>query len=230
MSADLTPKDCYLLGIKPEELEWYDMESSFPPENTPITHIKSVRVHYKMKDEDKSLWSSRIDQLLAHRPDQKIIVFPVSYTNADYIATHTRFRGRTMTHKRTNAFQTIRQFQHARAPRVLISPAATMGYNFPGDQARVIVIAKVPWPSTQSKVFKARKAEDKEYEHHIIAKQLVQSCGRGTRYPDDYCEVFIMDDTIGWWWKKYAHLTPSWFQERYQGTLEQIPLCPLSRS
>ena len=223
MSADLTPNDLYLLGITEDEMEWYDMPSTFPAENTPIYHLKTNRVHYKMDNDDKQYWASRIDQVIGNRPGRKGLILPVSYANQQYLGFHTKYRDRVVIHDRQNARQTISNFKGSTQPQVLISPSITTGYDFPGSQARFLIVAKVPWPMTQSAVFKSRQAEDKTYQHHVIAKTLVQSCGRGTRYPEDWCEIFVTDDTIGWWWKQHSHLTPAWFQERYQGTIDRIP-------
>ena len=223
MSADLTPNDCYLLGIAPEELSWYDMPSTFPAGNTPIHHIKTCPVTYNMTEDNRRFWVSRIDQIIAQRPDSKGIVFPVSYRNADYINSNSHYQDRLMGHTRYSARKVIKDFQASPYPKVLNSPAATVGYNFPGDMARFLVVAKLPWPVTQTEVFKLRKSDDKEYVNHVIAKSLVQACGRATRSPSDWSEVFITDDQMLWWWNKYHYLTPSWFQARYKGTVESLP-------
>ena len=223
MSADLTPNDCYLLGIDPEELSWYDMPSTFPAGNTPIYHIKTCPVTYNMSEDNRKFWVSRIDQIIAQRPDSKGIVFPVSYRNAEYINDNSDYRDRIMGHTKFTARKVIKDFQASRYPKVLNSPAATVGYDFPGNMARFIIVAKLPWPVTQTEVFKLRKSDDKEYVNHVIAKSLVQASGRATRSPSDWSEVFITDDQMLWWWNKNSHLTPAWFQARYKGTIESLP-------
>ena len=47
-------------------------------------------------------------------------------------------------------------------------------------------------------------------------QDLVQASGRGMRAPDDYCETFIVDDSISWFLFKYKEFAPEWFVNSYK--------------
>ena len=56
-------------------------------------------------------------------------------------------------------------------------------------------------------------------------QELVQTCGRGVRAVDDWCENLIVDDSAVWFLSKYNHFAPSWFLEGKR-TVRMIPEPP----
>jgi len=68
MSAMFTRPMMEQLGIQGQ---WIDSPSPFPVRNTPITHVKTVRVDHRTDDEDMLQWVERIDQIIRDRPNQK---------------------------------------------------------------------------------------------------------------------------------------------------------------
>ena len=43
----------------------------------------------------------------------------------------------------------------------------------------------------------------------------------------DKCEVLCVDDNFVWFWGKYKHFAPKWFQERVRGSLTCVPDPPV---
>jgi len=96
---------------------------------------------------------------------------------------------------------------------VLVSPAVTTGFDFPYDAAEYQIIGKIAYPDTRNRITKARCDADPEYAPYIAMQQLVQTCGRATRAADDFSENFVIDDTFGWFMKRYHRFAPQWFKE-----------------
>ena len=227
LSAVISPKTLQLLGVKNHL--WLDGASYFPPERSPVTHVRTVRVTHKSTPDEMLAWVSRIDQIISHRLDRKGIVFTVSYERARFLLAHSQHRAIMLDHDHNTTARAVARFRFDSPPCVLVTPSVTTGYDFPGDQCRYIVVGKLPYPDTSSPITKRRMELDSDWVPYLAMQTLVQECGRGSRSADDWCEVLVIDDQWRWWWPKYHHLAPGWFQARYRGSQDVIPP-PLSVS
>jgi hypothetical protein len=72
-------------------------------------------------------------------------------------------------------------------------------------------------------IIKARSRGDKDYINYIVAQQLIQATGRGTRNVSDYCETFVLDNNITWFLDRNEKLVVGWFMEAYS-TRNTIPI------
>jgi Rad3-related DNA helicase len=212
MSAFLTPKVSELLGVM--DPTWIRVPSAFPPENTPIKHIPTVRINRHSTPDHMAMWTARADQIVDRRMDRKGIFFTVSYQRRTTYYNNTRHRGIVHSHGTDNVVSVVNRFKRAAAPAVLVSPTVTSGWDFPGTDCEYIIVGKVPYPDTRSAVVKRRHALDSEWTSFMAMQTIVQEAGRGTRRPTDKCEVLIIDDTWEWWWPRYRKFAPKYFQER----------------
>ena len=227
VSATVRPKTCDLLGIQidSEDLDFQEYPHTFPEYIRPIIYVPTVRMKYNMSHQDQKIWLSRIDNIIKQRKDRKGIIHTVSYARRDFILTNSRHRDIMVSHSSGERDQVIKDFKEADAPCVLVSPSVATGFDFPYAECEYQIIGKVPWPSTQSEVMKARKELDPDYMNYIAAQELVQAAGRGTRAPDDQCEVFVVDDQFWWFVWRYKEFSPDWFREtvRKEGVLPRPP-------
>ena len=223
MSATLTPKTAGLLHIPEDERAWLETESSYPPANTPIRHVKTARVDRNSTESDMRMWVSRIDQIIDRRLDRKGLVMPVSYQRGNYLAANSRHRDKIITHSQGEVQRAVERWRKSPAPSVLVSPSITRGWDFPGDDCRYIVIGKIPFTDTRSPVVKARNTTDKDYAGYEAMQTLVQMAGRGTRSPDDWCEIFITDDNWGWFWNRNSAHAPQFFRDRLLRRADVVP-------
>ena len=220
MSAILTPKTMEKLGLKGQ---WLEAGSPFPVENTPVTHVKTVRVDFRASDAQMQDWVNRIDEIISQRQDKKGIIFTVSYARAKFLHERSRFANQMYTHHTRNVSQVVDKFRKAAAPAVLVSPSVTTGYDFPGEQCEYVVVGKIPYPDTRSAIIKARVKEDKDWTGALAMEVLVQETGRGTRSAEDICQVLVIDDSWLWWWPRYKSFAPKWFQQRVTKSVDRIP-------
>ena len=232
MSAILSHRSADYLGVPSDgSRTWIEMDSHFPPENTPIWHIPTARINYRTDDYGSTIWCSRINQIIQRRLDRKGIVFTVSYERARMLLSRSRFKDIMFTHSTSDVIQVVDKFKKAPAPAVLVSPSVTTGYDFPMDISghgvpQYIVIGKIPYPDTRDLVTKARHEDDKDWTSYMAMETLVQSCGRMTRSENDKCEVLAVDDNFKWFAYKFSHFAPAWFRARIKGSLETVPNPP----
>ncbi len=226
MSAILSEKTMDSIGVDPApNRQFISVGSSFPPANTPIYHIPTVRVNRSTSDMNLKLWVARIDQIIERRLDRKGIIFTVSYQRRDSLIRQSRFADIMVSHSTRDVVVAVRKFKEMDAPAVLVSPSITSGFDLPAEEfnIRYIIVGKIPYPDTSDPAIVARQEEDKSWSSFMAADTLVQECGRLTRSQSDKAEVLICDDNWKWFYGRYKNFMPKWFQERVRGSLQSVP-------
>lgn len=214
VSATVTTKTVQLLGVKKEEADIFEFDSSFEIESRPVYVVRSApRITYRTQWPELQAWVRAMDDIMERRPDRKGLIHTVSYARAELIYKLSRNRHRLLKHTTRTTADTLIKFRTSAEPLVLLSPSMSTGVDFPMRQCEFQIISKVPFPDFRAAVLKARAKMDKEYNFYLAALELVQAAGRGMRSEDDQCETFIMDGNASWFvwiWRKFL---PDWFQE-----------------
>jgi Rad3-related DNA helicase len=216
VSATVRPKTAELLGIDRDDLEFVEYDSSFDPKRRPVIHVPTnTRMTYHVEQDDDAMrwWLSKFDALVEDRLDRKGIVHCVSFKRAKFIYDNSRCSRHMMIHNNRDRAQVIEAFKRSDAPRILLSPSVSTGYDFPMEQCEYQIIVKIPFQSVQDKVIKARQEKDKQYGMYLAAQTLVQMTGRGMRSEKDQCETLILDDSFLWFFWRARVYFPAWFQE-----------------
>jgi Rad3-related DNA helicase len=180
-----------VLGL--DDYEFFNYPSPFLVESRPIYWLPTVKMHYGMTYDEELRWVVAVDQILNARPDRKIVIHTVSYARQQFLLDNSKFRHRMLANSRDDTAATIQAFKAAKEPLVLVTPSADTGVDFPGVECETVIIIKVPFSDTSSKIYQARAAEDSEYGAYVAAQTLVQMSGRGMRSESDRCETIILD-------------------------------------
>lgn len=235
-SATILPKTMALLGVPKDTYTYSEFESSFDPRRSPIYHIPTARLSFRSSDGDWRLAVARTDQITRMREDRKGLVVTGSFErqklyrkNSDYaefIHYNSDSIARVIDGK--TIAKVVKEFKAAPPPALLVSPSVTTGFDFPGDECRFLVMLKVPFPDTRSKVMQKRKQLDPDYYNYLTMVDIVQIFGRGTRSAEDWCEYFCVDDNFVWFMRQNTHHMTKAFKTRallngYVRTMMTIP-------
>ena len=221
-SATVVPKTADLLGV---EAKYEEYPHSFPVSNRPLIHVPTVRMNYKIGEMENRLWVNRIDQVIRSRIGTKGIIHTVSYARRDMVLDRSKYSAQMITHNRRDTESIVRAFKVSDPPNILVSPSMATGWDFPDDECRWQIIIKLPYPDMRGAIMKARSREDSDYVNYIVAQQLVQATGRGTRSEKDWCETFILDNNVTWYIKGNKHLLVDWFSGAYK-VVRTVPAPP----
>lgn len=226
-SATLQPATARYLGVSPFSMDYKEFPSSFDPKLRPFIHLPTTNVDRNMTEGQIRVWINKIDRIIDGRLDRKGILHTRSYDRAQIILQRSRHRHLMLGHGSRNARDTVDRFRREPGPCVLVSPAMETGWDFPYDQCRYQIIAKVPFIDSRSPIVAARARSDKAYLNYLVSMSLVQQYGRGMRAEDDWCETFIIDDHIEWFMKaaRKQNLFAKWFLAAYSKQIV-IPEAP----
>ena len=218
MSATLTRKAMFLAGVPTDNYTFTEYPSTYPIANRRVTYIPTVAMNRRASDYNISEWVHRIDQILRSRPNRKAIIHTTSYQRMRTLFEASTERHRMIQHGSGQTSQAINMFRSypPSSGAVLVSPVVHSGYDFKGDECRVVIIGKLPFPDSRDPMVKSRSDRDKEWIPHQVMQTLIQSAGRATRSGDDWSEIMVIDDDFWWFWWKYKYLAPGWFVDSVQ--------------
>lgn len=212
-SATILPKTLSYLGLAGEDFTWSERPSTFPVARRPIYIVEGgVKVSTRMSRGEELVWMNKIDAILATRLDRKAIIHAVSYDRARFIYENSRYRRHMVVHSSRDTAAQVERFRRMSPPAILVSPTVREGWDFPYDQCELQIIAKIPFVDMRPAVIQARHKADKLYTNYLAVMALIQSCGRGMRAADDFCETFIVDDNIRWLLQSIRSMLPRWFK------------------
>ena len=221
-SATILPKTMALLGVPRDSYTFSEFDSGFDPRRSPIYFLPTVNMNHRASDADRMQSINRLDQIVGLRLDRKGFVPTGSFDRQRLVVDHSTYRrymhynsssmtraidGKTIT-------KIVDQYRASPPPAILVTPSASTGYDFRGPDCRYIVMIKVPFPDTRSKVMQRRKESDPEYYNYLTMLDLIQTFGRGTRSPSDWCENFAIDNNYQWFMNRNQHHAPQWFKRQ----------------
>jgi ATP-dependent DNA helicase DinG len=192
--------------------------STFDPARRPIYVHPIAAMSRKNEDYARPLIAEAIEKVVARHPDDRILIHTVSYALNKFLEDAIR--------QSSNLFRVVTYHSAAEKQRaidtylateraIFLAPSLDRGIDLPGDDCRVIVVCKVPFPSLGDKQVSARlhsKGGQQWYTVKTI-RSLVQMTGRGMRSSDDYCESYILDKAfIENIWKRNKSLLPVWWR------------------
>lgn len=207
---------CESLGLKPENVAWLNLNSTFPVENREIymTLIGSMSkrnrqqtmpelldfilkimesydtkgiIHCNSYDLGKAIFNG-----LRGTPQGSRILFPQSSDDRDPMFT---------------------KHKHAKFGSVLLSPSMSEGFDFAYDLARWQVIAKVPYPYLGDRQVAAKKELNQDWYDLQAVMSIIQACGRIVRSDTDVGHTYILDSDFMGLWERQQGMFPKWWTD-----------------
>ena len=237
MSATLKQKHLYLNGVKKENFKHKAWPRIFPAKRHPIylctakkSNGGSVQVDRKTTDDDMARLIRFVDhEILKPRQDRKGIIQTVSYNLQKWVLDQSEYAkymiGNTGEPDSETAHEAAEKYRASDPPCILVGPSFSTGWDFPGPDCEFIIILKVPFMVSQSKVVKARMAKDPQYGDFVPMQTMEQSSGRGMRFMMDQCEVIIVDGHAEWFLYKARSMAQDWFVPSIR-RVSQVPAPP----
>lgn len=192
--------------------------SSFDPSRRPIYIHPIAEMTRKNEEYAKPLIINAIEKVVAKHPDEKILIHTVSYALNRAIEDKLRQGNslfRVVTYNAAGEKQRAIDRYLSQPASVFLAPSLDRGIDLAGDDCRVIVICKVPFPALGDKQISARMHSKGGQQWYAVKtiRSLVQMTGRGMRHADDYCESYILDKMFLETWRRHRNLIPAWWAQ-----------------
>lgn len=217
MSATVISASQFAEDLGLESSQWASVQvaNTFPAPRRPVYITPKGDLSYRTKAEGIPKVVAGVQQLARRYPRDRILIHTVSYDLTAAIARSLpadRVLQLTQASQRAALLTQFRQQPGA----ILLAPGLERGVDLPDAAARVVIIAKIPFPSLSDKQVAARlhtKGGDGWYKVQTV-RSLVQMAGRGMRHASDSCHIYILDSQfIQRVWKEARTLLPGWFKE-----------------
>lgn len=226
MSATIISPEqmAYDLGLEDDEWAVVEIPSSFDKTRRPVVARGRIEVNKKTMDSGAA-YPVLVDDLIAvldAHPNERVLVHSNSYKLTRELFYETRkispeARSRLYTyfyaHERNKALENYL----ADSRGVLIAPSFERGVDLHGDDCRVVVIAKIPFPYLGDAQVKARlygtgRSGRIWYTVQTI-RTICQMTGRGMRSESDWAISYILDDSFTRIYYDNQKLFPAWWRE-----------------
>jgi Rad3-related DNA helicase len=195
MSATLSNHEEYAksLGIKPEEYEYFEVDSPFNSDKSPIYCTTKFNLSYNNSGDLHKIVDASLELCNKHKNEKGIIH---THTNAiteafkKKIGNNHRFLFRQVG---VSNEEILEEHKNSTHPTVLISPSLDTGISLDGDLGRFQIITKAPFLPLGSKRIKKKFDNNPQHYKMKMLNNLVQMAGRCTRSSKDYSITYILD-------------------------------------
>jgi len=206
------------LGIEDGTWETVTVPMTFPVENRPIYQIPVASMTYKEKDTAEPLMAQGVLDVVNMHPGDRVLVHAVSYHLA---ATITKFLKQHVNRPvvtYTNAGEKEAALRKYRSMPGAIMVASSMdrGVDLKDDDCRVVIIAKIPYPSLKDPQVSKRMHMPGGEEWYAVqtVRSIVQMTGRGVRSKEDWAKTYMLDSQFGInVFKRNKMLFPKWWRD-----------------
>ena len=223
MSATIISSDQMsdALGLTPEigGHRTVTVPMTFPVEHRPIYQCPVATMTAKDKATAWPQMVKGIVKVLERHRDERVLVHAVSYALANEIVKGLQAAGlnRDIVTYRTPTDRDDAVARYRRTPgAVIVAPSLDRGVDLKGDDCRVVIVAKVPFPYLGDPQVSKRMhmPGGKQWYAVQTVRTIVQMTGRGVRSKDDWCATYVLDSQFGSnIYKRHKRLFPEWWRE-----------------
>jgi ATP-dependent DNA helicase DinG len=193
---------------------------TFPVENRRIVLAPVADMSRKGKDAGEWKHAAKaIGRIIERHAGERILIHTVSYDLASYLRNHPEIMatGRPiLTYSKASERDYVLDKFRRTTGAVLLAASMDRGVDLAGDDCRVVVVAKVPFPFLGDRQISERMRMPGGQAWYSVqtVRKLVQMTGRAVRSKDDWCVTYIVDRQFTKnVWGKNKGLLPKWWKE-----------------
>jgi len=196
MSATFGSLDGFARDMGITDYKCLDVDPFFENANGSFKFIPLARNTAKVTDEQLGKLFTGMLNIVQHHNDQKGIIHTVNYKQNSIVCDVLESHGiKVFTHESKDKIDKLEEFMEYDGPAVFVSPSSTEGLDLPDDLCRFIIFTKVPWLNLGDQWVKERMKDGDWYLRQAVIT-TIQACGRGIRHMDDWCNIYMLDESF----------------------------------
>ena len=196
MSGTILKPDIFARDLGINDYTYIEIPSIVPIKNRPI--IKSYVGSMARSSIDVTMPNMirRIQMLAEKHQDEKGVIHTFTYNIANRLKMGLKSDNRFIFHNQNDKERRFKEFKKNKTNKILVSPVAFEGVDFPYDEARWQCICKDPFPNIGDPQLKVRDMTDYGWLFRQRCLVLSQMYGRTNRAADDYSVTYLLDSRI----------------------------------
>lgn len=217
---------CSELGIPLDECLYVEEPSPFDPELSPVVILPSIRLSKDVYDENIKKVGKIVEEILKEHSGKRGIIHSTTYDIQQKIydgvraSTRPRLTCRDMDilsqglQARKYSNEDLLEIHASKKDSVLVSPSMMEGVDLFDDLSEFQIIIKLPWANLGDPRTKIKSELEPSWYSNEMWLKLIQAAGRSTRHDKDASVTYILDSNFKFFWKKWQHKLPIWFNDR----------------
>lgn len=196
MTGTVLKPDIFARDLGIDEYTYIEIPSIVPVQNRPI--IKSYVGSMARSSIDATMPNMivKIKMLAEKHQSEKGLIHTFTYSIADRLQKALKGNNRFIFHNQKNKDKRFKEFKKNKTNKILVSPVAFEGIDFPYDEARWQCICKDPFPNIGDPQVRVRDAIDYGWLFRQRCLVLSQMYGRTNRAADDYSITYLLDSRL----------------------------------
>lgn len=196
MTGTVLKQDIFARELGIDDFSYIEIPSIIPSKQRPIIKsyvgsMATLSVDYTMPNMIR-----KINFLAEKHQDEKGVIHTFTYAIAKRFKQALKSNNRFMFHNQRNKEEVFERFKKNKTNKILVSPVAFEGIDFPYDQARWQCICKEPFPNMRDPQISVRDSIDYDWVFRQRCLVLSQMYGRTNRAPDDYSVTYLLDSRL----------------------------------
>lgn len=181
------------LPIKESSMQWLD--STFDFSNSPIYFLNRYKMSFREKDESMRNLKPIIYKTCEQMTGKKGMIQTGTYSIAKEIIDNApeHIKRRLLYYNGSKEKSDVIIRHQMSEDTILIGPTLNEGIDLPGDLCRFIIILKMPYPNLKDRLVDAKIKLFPYWYNSTTSNAIIQGIGRGNRFEDDWCKVYILD-------------------------------------
>lgn len=214
LSATIVSKEifCESIGLNPDDVEFVQIDSSFPVENRPIVRKYAGLMSYAHIDKTLPTSVELVKKILTKYPNHRGIIHTHSERIANYLKENLQ-DSRLTFRKDFTTVEGMLEAHQAKSNSFIVASGLREGIDLHDDLSRIQVIMKVPFPDLGDKRTKRKKELNSSWYGIQTVLLFVQSLGRSVRSETDRAITYVLDESFDLFYKMNKRYIPRYIRE-----------------
>ena len=196
MTGTILKPDIFARDLGIDDYAYIEIPSIVPVENRPIIKMYAGSMARSSIDATMPNMVYKIKLLAKKHQSEKGLIHTFTYNIANRLQRALKSDSRFIFHNQKNKDRRFKEFKKNKTNKILVSPVAFEGIDFPYDEARWQCICKDPFPNIGDPQVRVRDATDYGWLFRQRCLVLSQMYGRTNRAADDYSVTYLMDSRL----------------------------------